>query len=80
MLHPDYQYTPKLIRAMTSIIADVYEVVLASRILGGGALKGNTSCTNIFLIGNDFGSKHFDASKTIRISFGLQLFYCQGYT
>jgi glycosyltransferase involved in cell wall biosynthesis len=41
MLHPDYQYTPKLIRAITSIIAEeVYEVVLASRILGGGALKG----------------------------------------
>lgn len=41
MLHPDYQYTPKLIRAITSIIAeDVYKVVLASRILGGGALKG----------------------------------------
>jgi glycosyltransferase involved in cell wall biosynthesis len=41
MLHPDYQYTPKLIRAITSIIAeDVYEVVLASRILGGGALRG----------------------------------------
>lgn len=41
MLHPDYQYTPKLIRAITAIIAeDVYEVVLASRILGGGALKG----------------------------------------
>lgn len=41
MLHPDYQYTPKLIRAMSSIIAEnVYEVVLASRILGGGALKG----------------------------------------
>lgn len=41
MLHPDYQYTPKLIRALTAIIAeDVYEVVLASRILGNGALKG----------------------------------------
>ena len=41
MLHPNYQYTPKLIRAITSIIAeDVYEVVLASRILGGGAIKG----------------------------------------
>lgn len=41
MLHPDYQYTPKLIRAVASIIAeDVYEVVLASRILGNGALKG----------------------------------------
>lgn len=41
MLHPDYQYTPKLITAMASIIAeDLYPVVLGSRILGGGALKG----------------------------------------
>lgn len=41
MLHPDYQYTPKLITAMASIIAyDVYPVVLGSRILGRGALKG----------------------------------------
>ena len=41
MLHPDYQYTPKLIQAMASIIANnLYEVVLGSRILGKGALKG----------------------------------------
>jgi glycosyltransferase involved in cell wall biosynthesis len=41
MLHPDYQYTPKLITAMASIIAnDVYPVVLGSRILGNGALNG----------------------------------------
>ena len=41
MLHPDYQYTPKLITAMASIIAeDLFPVVLGSRILGGGALKG----------------------------------------
>lgn len=41
MLHPDYQYTPKLITPMASIIAnEVYPVVLGSRILGGGALKG----------------------------------------
>jgi len=41
MLHPDYQYTPRLITAMASIIAnDVYPVVLGSRILGQGALKG----------------------------------------
>ena len=41
MLHPDYQYTPKLIHAMVSIIAnDVYPVVLGSRILGNGALRG----------------------------------------
>jgi glycosyltransferase involved in cell wall biosynthesis len=41
MLHPDYQYTPHLITALASMIAfDVYDVVLASRILGKGALKG----------------------------------------
>lgn len=41
MLHPDYQYTPKLIEAMSYMIAhDVYPVVLGSRILGKGALKG----------------------------------------
>ncbi len=41
MLHPDYQYTPKLIMAMSSIIAfDVYPAVFGSRILGKGALKG----------------------------------------
>ena len=41
MLHPDYQYTPLLIEAMASIIANgVYKVVLGSRILGKGALKG----------------------------------------
>lgn len=41
MLHPDYQYTPKLIMAMSTIIAnDVYPVVFGSRILGKGALKG----------------------------------------
>jgi len=41
MLHPDYQYTPKLIRAMSSIISsNLYAVVLGSRILGKGALRG----------------------------------------
>ncbi len=41
MLHPDYQYTPKLIHSMAYLIANqVYEVVLGSRILGKGALKG----------------------------------------
>lgn len=41
MLHPDYQYTPLLIHAMSSIIAyDLYPCVLASRILGKGALRG----------------------------------------
>jgi glycosyltransferase involved in cell wall biosynthesis len=41
MLHPDYQYTPKLIHSMCYLIAnEVYPVVLGSRILGKGALKG----------------------------------------
>ena len=41
MVHPDYQYTPKLIPAMASMIAnDLYPCVLGSRILGGYALKG----------------------------------------
>lgn len=41
MVHPDYQYTPKLVLAMSSIIAEgLYPVVLGSRILGNGALKG----------------------------------------
>lgn len=41
MLHPDYQYTPKLIGAMASLVAiGQYHLVLASRIISGGALKG----------------------------------------
>jgi glycosyltransferase involved in cell wall biosynthesis len=41
MLHPDYQYTPKLINSMCHLIASgTYEVVFGSRILGNGALKG----------------------------------------
>lgn len=41
MLHPDYQYTPKLIPAMTNLLASgLYHVVLGSRILGKGALRG----------------------------------------
>ncbi len=41
MVHPDYQYTPLLVTAMASMIAyGVYDVVLGSRIIGGGALSG----------------------------------------
>ncbi|HEX7798463.1 MAG TPA: glycosyltransferase family 2 protein [Vicinamibacterales bacterium] len=41
MVHPDYQYTPKLIPAMAGLVASgLYSCVLASRILGGGALQG----------------------------------------
>lgn len=41
MVHPDYQYSPRLVTAMASMITSGhYDVVLGSRILGGGALKG----------------------------------------
>jgi len=41
MVHPDYQYTPLLVPAMAGMISSgVYDMVLASRILGGGALRG----------------------------------------
>ncbi|MEN9559476.1 MAG: hypothetical protein RLZZ502_687 [Pseudomonadota bacterium] len=41
MVHPDYQYEPKLVTPMAAMIASgVYDVVLGSRILGGGALAG----------------------------------------
>ena len=41
MLHPDYQYTPKLIPSMVYAVANnIYPVILGSRILGNGALKG----------------------------------------
>jgi len=41
MVHPDYQYTPLLVPAMAGMVASgIYDMVLASRILGGGARKG----------------------------------------
>ena len=41
MVHPDYQYTPKLLPALVALVGgDVYPCVLGSRILGGGALAG----------------------------------------
>ena len=41
MIHPDYQYTPQLIPSMAALVAsELYPCVLASRILGGGALRG----------------------------------------
>ncbi|MCF8365148.1 MAG: glycosyltransferase family 2 protein [Bacteroidales bacterium] len=49
MLHPDYQYTPKLIPAIVHIIAnDLYPVVMGSRILGRGALKGGMPAYKYF--------------------------------
>ncbi len=50
MLHPDYQYTPKLIHAMAAVIAyDVYPVTFGSRILGRGAIRGGMPLYKYFL-------------------------------
>src|SRR5690349_20293269 len=70
MLHPDYQYTPRLITAMASMIAyGEFDAVLASRILGVGALKGGmpfykyianrfpTFCENV-LLGHKLSEYH----------------------
>jgi len=40
MLHPDYQYSPRLVTAMASMIVKHFDVVLGSRILSGYAIKG----------------------------------------
>lgn len=70
MLHPDYQYTPKLLAAMASMIAsDQYDVVLGSRILGRGALAGGMprykyvfnrmlTLTENFLVGQKLSEYH----------------------
>jgi glycosyltransferase involved in cell wall biosynthesis len=70
MLHPDYQYTPKLVSAMAAMIAsDQFDVVLGSRILGNGALSGgmplykyisNRALTfaENFLLGQKFSEYH----------------------
>ena len=73
MLHADYQYTPKLIHAMSSMIAyDVYPVVIGSRMLGKGALKGRMPVykymANRFLT----FSKCFDGSKVLGVPHRLQ--------
>ena len=49
MVHPDYQYTPKLIPSMSFLIAqELYQVVLGSRILGKGALRGGMPLYKFF--------------------------------
>ena len=41
MVHPDYQYDPRLVTAMAAMIeSEIYDIVIGSRISGGGALRG----------------------------------------
>ena len=70
MLHPDYQYTPKLVPAIAAMLAfGEYDVVLASRMLTGGALKGGMpfykwvankflTCFQNVLMGNALSEYH----------------------
>lgn len=88
MLHPDYQYDPRLIHSMCFLIANgVYEVVLGSRILGKGALKGGMPVYKYianrfltffqnFMIGQKLSEYHtgyraFSADVLRKIDFGL---------
>src|SRR5437868_12591003 len=70
MIHPDYQYTPHLIPAMAALVrSGLYPCVLASRILGGGAMRGGMplwkyvanrvlTLTENFLIGAKLSEYH----------------------
>ncbi|MBU1147866.1 MAG: glycosyltransferase family 2 protein [Candidatus Omnitrophica bacterium] len=50
LLHPDYQYTPQLLHAMIGmIVSGIYPCVLASRVLGGGALEGGMPVWKYFI-------------------------------
>ncbi len=67
MLHPDYQYTPALITPMVSLIANnVYPVVLGSRILGKGALKGGMPLYKYFFQPYAYNDpEHSDGSEIV---------------
>jgi len=67
MVHPDYQYTPKLIPAMASLIASgLYHCVLGSRILGGYALKGGMPGGNMRQIEGLPSSKIYSWGQNFR--------------
>jgi glycosyltransferase involved in cell wall biosynthesis len=77
MLHPDYQYTPKLIAAMASLLANgLFDCVLGSRILGVGALKGGMPLYKY--ISNRF----LTASQNIIINYKLSEYHTgyRGFT
>ena len=77
MLHPDYQYTPKLIPAIVGLLTDgPYDAVLGSRILGGGALRGGMPrykyVANRFLTATQ---NLLSGAKTIRVPHWLSRFH-----
>ena len=75
MLHPDYQYTPRLITAMASMVADAqFDVVLGSRILGGCAALAACRFTNTRQPLPDAGAKHFAVAQAFGISHRLSGF------
>ena len=73
MVHPDYQYTPKLIPAMVSVLGSgLYNCVLGSRILGGHALKGGMPLWKYHIQQIPYSSGKFTyRRKTFRISYRL---------
>ena len=80
MVHPDYQYKPTLVAAMAGMIASgVYDVVLGSRILGGGALRGGMP--RYKYVANRFPDGFRESAarrKTFRISHGVSRIQPQG--
>jgi glycosyltransferase involved in cell wall biosynthesis len=70
MVHPDYQYTPKLIPAMAGLVASgLYQCVLGSRILGGGAIRGGNAEVALRRQPCPHGSgQHFTRKQVVRIS------------
>ena len=73
MIHPDYQYTPRLIPAMAAMIATgLYPCVLASRILGGYALAGRDALVEIPLQSfPHLGRESYDRREAVGVSHGL---------
>jgi len=69
MLHPDYQYTPKLIPAMASIIANgLHPCVLGSRILGGYALRRRNAVLEVHLEPRPYAGREYPAGgQAVRI-------------
>ncbi len=76
MVHPDYQYTPALVPAMAGMVASgVYDMVLGSRILGAGALKGGMPTLQIRLKpAVDRVPKPLSGREALRISHRLPRF------